>query len=169
MMRIMDKRAGVRKGKMGQVEMIGLVFIVVIIITATLIYMVYKLNNPSANIKRGYVNRELATNFLISITKTSVKECPQHTLGDLVTDCANTLRRSIFCGGVTSCEMANRTLHDILYETMPELGKDFAFSVNQTDISFAGCQGKDKVQASQVFTLYPGLERVRLTMDVCEI
>lgn len=152
----------------GQMELIGIIVIVIIVITALLLYMVYKINNPDTNIKRGFVNKELATNFLITITKANVKECPQHTIGDLVTDCANTLRRTIYCGGRISCEVANETLFAILRPAMDELGKNFSFSVAQTDISYVGCAGKEKVQATQVFTLFPSMQKTSLVLDICE-
>ena len=159
---------GIKGKSKGQMELIGLIVIVIIVISSLLIYMVYKLNNPDVNIKRGFMNKELAANFLITITKANVKECPQHTIGDLVTDCANTLHRSIYCGGRTSCEIANETLYSILKPTMDDLGKEFGFSVAQTDINFAGCVDKEKVEATQVFTLFPSTERTSLVLDICE-
>ncbi|MBN1792691.1 hypothetical protein JW826_03335 [Candidatus Woesearchaeota archaeon] len=166
----LDSRSGSRRLKRrAQLEMIGLIVIVIMVITVMLVYLVYKVNNPSESIKRGYVNKELASNFLITITKVNVKECPQQTLTDLVTDCANTARRSIYCGGEKSCVVANKTLYDILTPTMDELGKDFEFSVERADLNYTGaCKDKERVQAVQVFTLFPSMERIRLTLNVCD-
>jgi hypothetical protein len=156
--------------KKGQIELIGLMIIVIIVVSVMMIYLVYKINNPAHNIKRGFVNQELAANFLITITKATVRECPEHSLADLVTDCAGEQR--FYCGSEPSCTVANRTLLFILNTTMDYLGKSFNFSVepvSKTGISYAGCSGRDTyTSAEQMFTIYPSMQRTRLTLVVCE-
>jgi hypothetical protein len=160
-----------RKRKLGQLELIGLIIIVIIVVSAMMIYLVYKINNPAKNIKRGFVNKELATNFLITITKATVAECPEHSLSDLITDCAGDQRYK--CGSGTSCEIANATLFRVLNETMDYLGKSYNFSVEptaQTGIVFPGCTGKDDfTSAEQLFTIFPSQQTTRLTLVVCEL
>jgi hypothetical protein len=154
-----------------QVELIGLIIIVIIVISAMLLFLVYKMNQPEQNVKRGFVNPRLANGFLITITKVSVSECPQFSLADLITDCANDLSKEIMCDGENSCVVANRTLYSILNTSMEDLGKEFNFSIDPlatTGISYPGCEGKDAVYGEQTFTLSSG-ETATLRLFVCNI
>ncbi|MBN2142907.1 hypothetical protein JW711_06280 [Candidatus Woesearchaeota archaeon] len=165
-------RVGARGAKhlRAQLEIMGLIIIVLIVATSLMLYMVYKINNPERSPKAAFVNKELASNFLITVTKVNVLECPHHTVTDLVTDCANSIQKRIYCGGESSCVVANRTLFAMLAPTMEELGKNFSFSIENTDISYTGaCDNKEKVQATQVLPLAIGFGHVSMVLDVCDV
>ncbi len=153
--------------KRAQLEMIGLVVIVIIVITALLIFTVYKISNPSKNIQKRYMNKEIATNLLIAMTNTDVRECYNLSLASLITDCARTYH-SISCYDNTSCEIANKTIYDILNRTLMDWGVSFNLSVENTNLSFVnlGCTSRrEKVQSFQILPLDPG--QVEMILDIC--
>ena len=149
-----------------QIEMIGLIVIVIIVITALLIFTVYKISNPPKNIQKRYMNKEIATNFLVSITKTSINECHNLSLAELITSCAkNSL---INCDDKLSCEVANETIHNILENTLIDCGISFNLSIENTNISFVNLEctaRKEKVQGFEILPLYPG--QAEMILDIC--
>lgn len=154
--------------KKAQIEMIGLVIIVIIVITALLIFTVYKLTHPSKNIQKSYMNKEVATNLLITMTHTSIPGCHNFTLRELVVDCAKTYHTTT-CGDYTSCEIANQTIYTILNRTLVDWDIGFKFEIEGTEISFVNlnCDSvfKEKVQGFEILPLYPG--DVEMTLDIC--
>lgn len=154
--------------KKAQVEMIGLIVIVILVIIGLLIFTVYKINNPSRNLQKKYMNKEIATNMLIAMTNTNVEECHDITLASLITDCARTYH-SITCYDYTSCEIANKTIYDILNKTLIDWGIGFNLTIEDTDITFVmyGCDStaRDKVQSFQILPLNPG--QIEMTLDIC--
>jgi hypothetical protein len=152
-------------GRKGQLEMIGLIIIVIIVITAMLIYTVNKMSHPVENIKRVYVNNEIATNLLLSMTKANVEECPSYALSELVSDCAREYHR-IICNGLTSCEQANKTIALMINKTLDEFMMNYNLTISGTDISFIkGCPSKNQVRGFQIIPLYPG--QVEIDISIC--
>ena len=157
------------KKKKAQLEMIGLIIIVIIVITAILIFTIQKVSTPPKNIQKRYMNKEIATNFLISITKTNVNECYNLSLAELITDCAKTHLPYIDCHGLISCDAATNTISNILDRTLIDWGISFNLSVEGTPISFVnlGCtsRAKEKVQGFEILPLYPG--QAEMILDIC--
>jgi|GEM_PF-1738463 len=154
--------------KKAQLEMIGLVIIVIIVITAIMIFTVYKLANPPKNIQKAYVNKATAFNFLVSIAKTNVEECHGLKLDELIAACAG--GSEVGCYDYTSCEMVNMTLKNILDKTLVDWGVSYNLSIQGTDISFINldCNSKVKsqVQGSESIPLNPGI--VEMTLTLCQ-
>jgi hypothetical protein len=152
--------------KFGQLEMVGLVIIVIIVITALLIYLVYSFMNPSKSMRGEYVNAQVATRLVVSMTKTNVEECPQHTLGSLIVDCARQYRS--FCGQMSTCDAANLTIHKMLYDAMPMLGKNFTLKIDRPALTFVnGCAPKrEAAEGMQVLSVYPGYADGTSTMSL---
>jgi hypothetical protein len=155
----------VNHNRKSQLEMIGLIIIVIIVITAMLIYTVNKVSNPAKNQKKIYMNKELANNLLLTMTKTTMPDCPSNTLGDLIADCAKEYH-IIICAGITSCEQANQTLSLMLNKTLDVFGNDYKLVVQNTDLKFIkGCTAsKSKISGFQILPLFPGQAEVNLTI-----
>jgi len=164
----MNKMIKNKLRRRAQLEMIGLIVIVIIVITGLLIFTVYKITNPSKNIQKRYMNKGLATNMLIAITRTNVMECHNHSLADLIIDCAKTYH-SITCYDYTSCEVVNKTILGILNTTLVAWDISFNLTIQKTNISFVNLEctskAKNKVQGFEVLPLYPG--QVEMTLDIC--
>jgi len=153
--------------KKAQLEMIGLIVIVVIVLIAIMVYMVYRINSAPQNIKRMYMNRATATNFLITMSKISVEECPSHTLGGLIIDCAG--MKEVVCGVRDSCEMSRSVLQGLLNSTLENYGMSYNLTVHEVGITIAndGCNSKKSgLQGFQILPLNPG--QVELTLRICD-
>jgi hypothetical protein len=161
-----------------QLEIIGLVVIVIIVITGLLIFLVYKLSNPTRNIQRAYVNNEIATNILLSIDRVNVEECPSTRLEELITDCAKP-NPSMLCSGYTSCEIINQTINRILINTLYKWDMSFRFSITSPYstypygefISFdnRNCTARvtQKVRGYALLPLYPVDGSAEMRLDIC--
>ena len=158
---------GKMRTKKAQLEMIGLIVIVVIVLIAIMVYMVYKMNSTPQNVKRMYMNQASANNFLITMSKISVAECPAHTLGGLIIDCAG--MKEVICGAKDSCEMSEYVLRGLLTSTVENYGLSYNLTVHEVGISIAnnGCNSKKPgVQGLQILPLNPG--HVELTLKICD-
>ena len=156
--------------KLAQLEMIGLIVIVIIVITALLIYTVYKISSPQQNIQKRYMNKEVATNFLVSMINTNVEECHNLSLAQLIIDCAKTFP-SISCQDYRgSCEVANKTILDILNRTLVNWSVSFNLSIERTPISFVnlGCDSR-ATEKEQGFEILPlnYVENIEIILDIC--
>ena len=157
------------KNKKCQLEIFGLVVLIIIILVGFLFFMVYRINNPSQNSKRMYMNGEVATNMILAMTKVNVKECYDHQLSQLIADCARTYS-TFTCGELTSCEVVNMTILSILNSTLVEEGINYNFTISGTDISFSekcGPNSVGKVQGYDVIPLGSGQQFVEITLDIC--
>jgi Na+-transporting NADH:ubiquinone oxidoreductase subunit NqrC len=165
------------KHRNAQLEMIGLVIIVVIVITALLIFTVYKLTHPSQNIKKSYINREIATNMLIAMENINVEECHNLTLATLLIDCAKSVHE-IRCEDTTGCDVANKTIEAILTRTLVDMmDLDFKMTVVSPNpdidvfINFNhNCSSRtaEKVQGFELLPMYSeSSEQVEMNLDIC--
>ncbi len=156
-----------KRNRRAQVEMIGLVVIVIIVILALMIFTVYKLANPIKNLKKIYMNKELAINFLVSLGKTNIESCHGIKLSDIIAACAG--GSEISCYDYTSCEMVNMTLASILDKTLVDWGVSFNLSIERTNINFVNldCNSriKSRVQGFEQIPLNPG--SIEMTLDIC--
>jgi hypothetical protein len=153
------------RSRKSQIEMIGLIIIVVIVIIAMLVYMVNKISHPVDNVKRAYVNNEIATNMLITMTKVNIQECPSHTLAELISDCAKEYH-SIICGSLTSCEEVNKTLAFMINKTLDVFMMNYNLTIADAGISFVkGCPTNTQVRGFQILPLYPG--QVEIDLAIC--
>jgi hypothetical protein len=162
--------------KSAQLEMIGLVIIVIIVITALLIFAVYKISHPVKNLQKTYVNNEIATNLLISMMWTDVEECPVYKLKDLVIDCAKPVP-SKRCGDRPACEMANKTIAEILDNTLVKWEMSYNLSIDSpykgVFINFVNlnCTSKvkERVEGFEILSLYPINSTTELRLGICTI
>jgi len=155
-----------------QLEMIGLVLIVIMVIIGLMMFTVYKLSNPQKNLQKVYMNHEIATNMLVAMTKTNVLECNNLTLNDLIADCAREFK-TITCPSLefdTSCAMANATVFKLLKSTMIDWDVSFNFSVSNTKINFinlnCSSRAKEIITGFEIIPLYPGQTEMALAICV---
>ncbi|HII29961.1 TPA: hypothetical protein HA317_02775 [Candidatus Woesearchaeota archaeon] len=109
--------------KNGQVEIIGLVVIVMVLIVAG--YFGIRLMISSPRQRNEYANIQLATNFVNALLRTST-DC-KATVGELFSDCASF--EDIHCDGKSSCEKAEEVSREILASTLREWDKGYSFIV----------------------------------------
>jgi hypothetical protein len=166
-----------------QMEMIGLVVIVVLVITAMLFYIAYSMSNPKENVKRAYADKAVVTNMLIAMLKTNVDDCPYHdSLAELVVDCAKT-NPTILCNRMSSCYIVESVSNTILFSMLPDLGRNFTFTITPARFSDGirnnitidnGCRiarvkGAVVIQGTQLLPVDSyGRENVKITLDICD-
>jgi hypothetical protein len=150
------------KRRKAQIEMIGLVMIVVIVVTGLLLFMVQKMSQPPKSIRTAYINRQTATNMLINLEAVNVVECNGLPLSTLIVDCARK-EPGLFCDNdYSSCYIANQTILAILNRTLIEWGVPFSFSISSpfTDpeefikLSYLRCSSRDMMAAFEYLSLF---------------
>lgn len=132
--------------KQGQIEIVGLVIIVLIVAVAMLFYVSYSSSQRAEqkNFQKEYEDTELGTNFVSALLKTSVCNV---NVNDLITDCARGTQRRLICeGGRGACEMLNYTIIQIKNETLDKWDVSYGLYI---DFSLA-----DKEDEPWVYTRY---------------
>ena len=157
-----------------QLEMIGLVIIVVIVITGLMIFLVYKLTTPNKNIQRAYVNNEITNNLLLSMSRVHVEECPEQTLGELIADCAKPYPERD-CSDYTSCEIVNLTTKMILEDTLETWKMGYNFSIESPfqgifiNFVYNNCFSRipGQVRGFALIPLYPLGKSAEIRLNIC--
>lgn len=123
--------------KRGQVEMVGLVFVVFILVFGIIVYL--KLSAGSA----GTVAKESqgSTSFLIALLETDVPNCDSE-LQTVIAACAE--GRSLCRGGAGPCHEAQRAIETVTEHTLVYEGMRFNLSVSETELSVVNdCESGD--------------------------
>ena len=121
---------GHRKDRKAQLEIVGLVFIVIIVSFAMLIYISYSVSKEDKKLYKQYADNELGASFASVLTKTNV--CGVE-MSKLMEDCATT-RKMICEGQINSCEMINRTILYILDSTLDRWDESYGVTIRWTDL-----------------------------------
>jgi len=111
--------------KKSQMEIIGLVIIVLLISLALLFFLQFSLKKADSE-KRTFTSAQLASNMINAIAKTTTS-CSQKTISQLYTDCAE--NPNLVCGQENICDFAGRKVSEILNLTLVEWNKKFRFQV----------------------------------------
>jgi hypothetical protein len=169
-----EKRNYKKSFSKAQVEILGLVFIVLIVTVAMLIYITFSVKeelNPQDDVFQKYTDVETSFSFIKVFLDTSV--CGTK-IQELIKDCATTKR--IRCGYNTSCQVVNATLVQIKNQTLDVWGKDYGIFIKYSSVDnltyFTGnCNPTKKVLGSTSPGVYyiplnPG--EVKFTMNICE-
>ena len=116
-----------------QMEMMGLVVIVVLVSIGMLFYISFKINTsqqPSTEPQEEYTDKQLATNYLQAALKTT-SECKDLNVQQLLQDCA--LFKNIDCVRGNSCFFVNETLDEINNKTLESWNQGYHFKIWHRD------------------------------------
>jgi len=110
-----------------QMEIMGLVVIVILVSIAMLFVIRFVILQPAEDYKSDYVDMEIASNLVSSILKTTSPDCYHNTFRELLQDCAeNPDNPSITCTtGEDSCVFVKGKLNQILGATLDDWGTKF--------------------------------------------
>lgn len=115
-----------------QLEIIGLVVIVLIISLAMMFYLSYASNDATSSkqsVYKTYSHNELSVSFLSALSDTSV--CGDINFEDLVSDCG--IRNRVICPGTkTSCEQLDEIIVTIKNETLDKWDFAYGLTINFT-------------------------------------
>lgn len=117
------------KNKKAQLEIVGLVFIVIIVSLAMLIYLSNDVGKEDKRLYKTYAENELGASYASVFTKISV--CGTE-MSALMEDCA--ISKQILCdGGLDSCQTLNKTIIDLLSTTLDRWDDSYGFTIRWTD------------------------------------
>ena len=112
--------------KKSQMEIIGLMVIVILISLSILFILQFVVQKSSSDIKKSYTHTQLAANTLNALLKTTT-DCKEQDITDLLRDCAS--GETIFCENKGSCQVAIDIINEIFSKTLLVWSKQFEFTV----------------------------------------
>ena len=122
-----------KKFRKGQMEIVGLVIIVLIISVAMMIYLSYANSShrsTKTTIYKTYSQNELSTSLVNTLLDTSVANCGDITVRYLISDCGT--RNRAVCPGrfETSCEILNNIIVNMKNNTLDVWDFAYGFTIN---------------------------------------
>ncbi len=118
--------------KRGQMEMVGLVIIVILITLGMLFMAIFALKGDDT--REGFVQKGLAASTMTALMKTTVQECgvPVALEKDLLEDCALGfgLPDDVYqyqCSGKNSCVFLGEKVNELLNSTLGQWGLRYEF------------------------------------------
>lgn len=163
--------------KKSQMEIVGLVIIVILLSLALLFFLRFSIGKTATE-KQTFTSAQLASNMINTLSKTTTN-CSRFTISDLYILCAN-LDEEVDCDGdgwyeSNACEVANNTMDDILPKTLEQWNKRYRFQVfipeNEENPlysrikEFNKCTGNIQTE-TYYLPVYEGLLYLRL--NLCE-
>lgn len=159
-----------RKRK-SQMEMMGLVIIVILVTVALLFTIQFIFLKETSSAKKTYVHTQLAANTLNALMETTAVGCKNQKIQQLLQDCAGYryIGGLIECeNGLKSCEFVENAIDYIMEETLEEWNKDYAFNADlaEIELSIGDCTGER--QRGTVFIPIPEIgETMTISLDIC--
>lgn len=150
----------------GQLEIMGLVIIVILISLGMLFLLRFVVFKPVGEERAAFTRSQLATNTLAALVKTET-DCQGLDMTELVQDCVGS--KSANCGYLDSCEFLDAKISLILEETLIKWQKHYYFQVTKSRVTKLelsdrpeGCPG----EKDSHFQPLPGGTLIKL--DVCD-
>ena len=117
--------------KKGQMEIIGLVFIVILVAIGMLFYVRFGAKTDT-NIKKDFVQKELVTSSLNALIQ-SRTDCGNLKFEDMIKHLASNTR-TVYCDDyglktINPLEFLNETTTDIFNQTLSKWGKEYSLVV----------------------------------------
>jgi hypothetical protein len=156
-----------------QMEIMGLVVIVILISLIILVVLQFMIKNPASKIKEEYYHSELATNTLNSLLRTTSKDCKGYDMTSLAKDCIENFDSPLICDdGQNSCEYLYVATSQILETSLGGLNKKYNITVadnrDETLMSIGNspCIGKRESSNPQPLATDMGL--MQIVLYICE-
>ena len=119
------------KKRKSQMEIMGLMIIVVLIALAMLFVITFLSTQDPSNIKKNYISKELAEKTGTALLKTTT-DCKGQDLKQLLQDCST--GPTILCeNGQSSCTYAYKVIDQITTNSLIKWNRAFNFTVTQGD------------------------------------
>ncbi len=119
--------------KKGQMEIMGLVLIVVLISLGFLFYLRFSVLSPDkGDVRKSTTESALASNIINTMLSTTSKDCQNREIKELIQDCAGSVQ--IVCDDYSgsppnSCQYIEGFFSEILDKTLGEWQRDYQFTV----------------------------------------
>jgi len=159
----------------GQVEIFGLVIIVILLAIGLLFTIVILTKTPTREVARVKESVQ-AANFLNTMMGTTSTSCNKRSVRELLQNCATASQEWVGAAlcedGHNTCELADIMVTSMLQETLGKWGKNYRFNITGTDaveeikIEHGPCTG-EKEGSSRPEKVRAGLDIV-LTLHICQ-
>ncbi len=154
-----------------QVEIFGLVIIVILIAAGLLIAVTILAKIPTKEVQKVKESVQ-AANFLNTIMATT-SDCEKRSVRELIQDCAvSSYKYATPCGnGANTCEKAEEMIREMLKQTLGKWGKEYYFYMKGTEsvemIKIGtDCKG-EREGSTRPEKIRPGLD-VTATLQICQ-
>lgn len=150
----------------GQLEIMGLVLVVVLVSLGMLFLLKFVVFKPVGEERATFTRSQLATNTLDALIKTET-ECEGRTIEELINDCIG-FQQYDDCNGLGSCNFLDEKISFIFEETLVKWQKHYNFQVSKSQVTMItiddgwGCPG----ERDSHYQPLPGAILIRL--DVCD-
>lgn len=155
----------------GQMEIFGLVIIVILVSLGLLFAVVILTKTPVQQVQQLKESVQ-ASNLLHAAMGTTIPDCGKRTLREAVQDCAlasvsgTTVVGASNCAGVSTCEKADQVFKIMFEDTIQMWGRDYEFFISGTETverihSNEGACPPTEVREGTVRT-----EKVRTGLDI---
>jgi hypothetical protein len=154
-----------------QMEIMGLVVIVLLISLGFLFVAKFVLMAPSKDIRQEHEQSQISANLLNALLQSTAPDCNNQQIKSLIRDCA--MNEEIYCGGNYSCDYVNNTFNDVLAQTLDAWNKKYYLNVSGGDIitNFGdsmvfGTECKDEWD-NKFYPIQAGANTVIVELNVC--
>ncbi|PIN81023.1 hypothetical protein COV13_02420 [Candidatus Woesearchaeota archaeon CG10_big_fil_rev_8_21_14_0_10_32_9] len=157
--------------KKGQIEIMGLLVIVILISLVIFFSLSFNLKNSvnEAPVKQDFKDAQTTGNFGTTLLETTTN-CSR-SIRDLLSDCAFT--QEVNCAGQTSCQLANNSINRILEETLDKWNYNYTLQISSdselvTDFNKTGCDpAKTKSVTTDITPFGTTFSSMKLTLKIC--
>ena len=114
------RRPGKRSRKRGQMEIMGLMIVVILLIVGVLFAIKFVVLKKPAETRQTFSRTQMASNMGLALMSSTTEDCRGTAIKDLLIDCAEWPEAggTISCGGgMKSCSYVNETIKSILNTT----------------------------------------------------
>ena len=154
--------------KRSQMEIMGLMIVVILVIIGVLFVLKFVILKPPSEVKKSFLTSQLVSNFGIALLHSSSEDCRGTDLSELMIDCTNWYASGggITCGnGMKSCEYVQDVISGLINQTFEawhvkyyiragtsksDAGEIFSFSSKDKD-GESNCNDKVPGESEQFF------------------
>jgi len=110
--------------------MFGIAFVVILLALGMLFAVKFVLLKPQVDIKKSFTQKELAQNFVSTLLITTIPECENQDITELMEDCAS--YQGITCmGSYSSCDYLKVVIPDIISKTFDVWKRGYKLTVTK--------------------------------------
>lgn len=150
----------------GQMEIIGLVLIVAVLLIGIVVYLQLSADNPGLEGVQAAKDVQGTTSFVVALSETSVEACGGVPFWRVARACAE---RERFCASQDPCGALQETVDAVAAATLAAQGLKYNLSVEHTPVQSAQeCDlTMDRSAATPVPILLSNGESVSLVLVLC--
>jgi len=161
--------------KKSQMEIMGLVMIVILLSLVILVVLQFIIRQPASTVKEEYYHSQLATNTLNALLRTTSESCKGYDMTGLFKDCVENYDNNnlIICeDGKNSCSYVEGAVKTILEGSLGALNKKHNLTVANSrgagivSIGNSACIGRRESSNPQPLSTDKGL--MQIVLYICE-